>query len=809
MLTLTPLLKVKVYVHKDYLDKVLFCIGKEGVLHIVDVKEVFSEEIAKGVLRPLDVSTRLYRISTLVSKIEKLALTLKLSLKHSIEDLNEEEIYSFSLPSAEAYIDALERMLSASDELTMERASKEHGERISKLRALLRVLETIESVKAKVAETATVAVLSGWLPKELLKPFIGMIEKSSNGNYAIKYEEPKLHVETHLHEKPEEEKYEFANVRFYLPKEYVENVIYALSRVEHSIVDLRNYVYTEFKERVKPLEPSPKLFKLSSLSSRLDVLLSMLNLHPPEDVRPLNEPLLDEKLNEIDFVVSSIENEVFSLRSRLESVRKSIEIASRIESDISAIIIPQVQLANMVAYDVKGPIKSIVLQLSDEVAKIHAMLDKIRNEKGAQLVELKRIVEGARIVEEKRLMMVATDNVAIIQVAVRKDDVEKVVSLVKEASFNNFSYKEVGRPAKVKVKREARAEALREVKVPSLMKNPRWARVYEGLVRGLGTLNYREIDPTVIWFFTFPIFFGIMFPDVGHGIILLALSVPLYYLKRKGYGGGELTNYIIQGAPLLIASAIGSIFFGIIFGEFFGSPHTPGYPLPNIFDNPSLNAFREIVLKTLGLSKSHDFHLLEPEGSKALLKFSIYIAIFHITLGLIFSVINRVRLKEYREAIIGPGLWLWLYMSVATAFMIYGGGLIRVIIEDVFLSSIILWSPFIVMTIARATHMGVLEGFGESLDSLIMSLSNTISYARLFAFAVIHAVLSHIFLLIDEGLQRIAGIPFIGVASGTIFFVFFEIIFVFFQALRLHWVEHGTKFLIADGVPFQPFAIKP
>ena len=80
MLTLVPLLKVRVYVPRTCLEKVLLSIGKEGLLHLTDVKEDVPEEVAKGLLRPIDVSTRLYRISLLSSKIDKLALTLRLSL---------------------------------------------------------------------------------------------------------------------------------------------------------------------------------------------------------------------------------------------------------------------------------------------------------------------------------------------------------------------------------------------------------------------------------------------------------------------------------------------------------------------------------------------------------------------------------------------------------------------------------------------------------------------------------------------------------------------------------------------------------
>ncbi|MEM2214050.1 MAG: V-type ATPase 116kDa subunit family protein [Candidatus Nezhaarchaeales archaeon] len=808
---MTPLIKVKVYVLKDHLAKVLFHVGKEGFLHLTDVKEDFPEEVAKGILRPFDVSSILYRISSLISKLEKLVSTIKLP-SYSLESLAEEEIFSISLLDSEAYVDALERSLVTGDELIAERVKKEHGEKISKLITSLKVLETIESAKAKAAETAAVAVFTGWLPKTLLKSFVKVVEKASYGCHVVKYEEPEFHEKTHLFEKPEEEKHEVVNLRFYVPKEYVENILYALSKLEHSVIDLRSLSYAEFEDKVKPLEPSPNLFRLSSLSSRLDVLLSMLGLRPPQDVKPISEPLLDERINEIDSIVSSIEKEVFSLSSRLESIKKSMDTASRLESDVSALVTPQIQLAEVIAQDIKGTIRSMVLQLSDESAKIHALLDEIKREKGDQLIEFKRLIEGARMVEEKRLKMVATDNMAIIQISVAKEDVEKAKLLVKEASSNNFACIEVSRPIKVKVKKETAIKAVHEIKIPSLMRNPKWARVYEGLVKGLGTLNYKEIDPTIIWFFTFPIFFGLMFPDVGHGLVLLILSIPLYYLKKKGYRGGELTNYIVQGAPVIIACAITSIIFGIAFGEFFGKldPHPEHYHPLKLFNFDPLNSdplatLRATILSALGLPQGFD--MLEAEGAKALIKLSIYIAIFHITLGLVFSVINRVRLREYKETIMGPGLWLWLYASVATAFIIYRGRLVSAVLEGYLDTIIFIWMPFIAMMIIRIIFMGLLDGISESLDNFIASLSNTISYARLFAFALVHAVLSHVFLSIDEGLYAMIGVPFIGAIAGTIFFVFFEIIFVFFQALRLHWVEHGTKFLIADGTPFQPFTI--
>jgi len=96
VLTLAPMLKVEVYVPRPYLERVLFNIGKEGLLHLVDAKEDFYEEIAKGLLKPIDVSARLYKISLLSSRAERTSSILNLASSRSFEDLKEEEVLSFS-----------------------------------------------------------------------------------------------------------------------------------------------------------------------------------------------------------------------------------------------------------------------------------------------------------------------------------------------------------------------------------------------------------------------------------------------------------------------------------------------------------------------------------------------------------------------------------------------------------------------------------------------------------------------------------------------------------------------------------------
>ncbi|MDI9620159.1 MAG: V-type ATPase 116kDa subunit family protein [Candidatus Nezhaarchaeota archaeon] len=784
----------------------------EGFIHLIDAKDEFKEEVGKGLLRPLETSTNLYRISTLRSKVENLISTLKLALRAYPESFYREELPKFSLIDAEAFADSIERATAPLSEAALEKIRNEYGDKLCKLEALLRVVEALESAKAKIAETSTTAVFVGWIPKNSLQRLSKVVEESTNGQGVVRYEEPQIHFEEPVSRESEKGEREVSTLRFYIPKKHLDDVVYALTGIYHQVVDLREFMQAEFKEKVKPLEPSPKLFRLSSLSSRLDVVLSSLGLSVPKDIKPVSTPLRGEEIEEMEAFLSPIEGEVFSITSKLEGIKRSMDAASKIESEVSTIVLPQVPSTEMLLRDVKGPIRSVVLQLTDETAKLHAYLNKIRAEKGDQLVELKRKVEGARLVEEEKLKMLSTDSFIVFQVSVSKEDVEKLISRIKDATGGSFLLKEAELPRKFKAKKEVEEKHREEVKVPTLMDNPWWTKVYENIVRGFGILNYREIDPTIIWYFTFPLFFGIMFCDMGHGLVLLILSSILYHFKRKGIKGGETTNYIIQGSPILLAGAISSTFFGFLFGEFFGyieDPVSLGHLLSGFFESEAVKSVRASVLGLLGLSGSYHFHLMDPNGARALLKLSIYIAIFHISLGLIISIVNKVRLKEYKEAIVGPGLWLWLYLSGSIAFITMGRNIFNAVFSDMMIGFVFIWLPFIVMIVARSLHLGMIDGFSESLDSFIASLSNTISYARLFAFAMIHGIITSIFTMVDRGLMDMVGVPlYIGAIAGTLFFVFFEIIFVFLQALRLHWVEHGLKFLVADGVRFQPFTIE-
>lgn len=111
--------------------------------------------------------------------------------------------------------------------------------------------------------------------------------------------------------------------------------------------------------------------------------------------------------------------------------------------------------------------------------------------------------------------------------------------------------------------------------------------------------------------------------------------------------------------------------------------------------------------------------------------------------------------------------------------------------------------------------------FSEQLDYLISCLSHTISFARIFALAAVHAILSEIFLELPgpPALASVIHVLEIGEFSipqlvtesllwagiGAILIIGLEGLLSFMNSLRLHWVEFFSKFYAGDGRDFAPF----
>ena len=116
-------------------------------------------------------------------------------------------------------------------------------------------------------------------------------------------------------------------------------------------------------------------------------------------------------------------------------------------------------------------------------------------------------------------------------------------------------------------------------RVPSVIRHPRWLQPFASLVLDYGVPRYGEIDPTVLFALTFVLMFGMMFGDVGQGVIVILAGV----LLRRRLG---------QYATLAIAVGLSSTAFGLLFGSVFGFEHV----IPALWMSPLSDPMRMLAV---------------------------------------------------------------------------------------------------------------------------------------------------------------------------------------------------------------------
>ena len=98
---------------------------------------------------------------------------------------------------------------------------------------------------------------------------------------------------------------------------------------------------------------------------------------------------------------------------------------------------------------------------------------------------------------------------------------------------------------------------------PTKFSHSRFVKPFEEITKLYGLPHYDEVDPTPVMALTFPLIFGLMFGDVGHGLILLVGGLTLGKLIKR--------NQAIKNVCwILAACGVGAIIAGLLYGEFFG-----------------------------------------------------------------------------------------------------------------------------------------------------------------------------------------------------------------------------------------------
>ncbi|MCS7144319.1 MAG: V-type ATP synthase subunit I, partial [Archaeoglobaceae archaeon] len=181
---------------------------------------------------------------------------------------------------------------------------------------------------------------------------------------------------------------------------------------------------------------------------------------------------------------------------------------------------------------------------------------------------------------------------------------------------------------------------------PTKLNNPGFTKNFEILSKTYAIPKYKEIDPTTIMAIFFPLFFGLMLGDMGYGLLIFAVSL---YLKMifKTEGWQKLLN-------IGLACGVSSIFFGFLYGEFFGPFIIPGSEHPG-----EVHFIGDFLAGLYAFNHGHPlFDRVEEFGVKALLFIVLMIGMFKMVWGFSMGFYNVYVEHGIKEAILEKGCWI-------------------------------------------------------------------------------------------------------------------------------------------------------
>ena len=408
---------------------------------------------------------------------------------------------------------------------------------------------------------------------------------------------------------------------------------------------------------------------------------------------------------------------------------------------------------------------------------------------------------------EAPIKFATSDNVFVVDGWVPKKDFDHLKdSLTKVTDDKVYVTVVEPEPAAYKTEVEHNVTEHHEVDAPVAYNNPKIFKMWESFTDLRARPKYGEIDPTMVFGIVFPLFYGFILGDMGYGLILLLLCLVLRRTFKHSEGMLILVN-------VMLVCSIASIFFGALFGEFFGYNMATegflGFTLSSIYPHavtigpigPFSLPLERLVAGGFNEYGSYVF------GIKDLLVFTCIVGICQILLGYAFGFRNEYYKHGLKIAILHKVSWaLMLIGGVAMVWYAFPMAMNNMIgqisvTSPLFLAGAIAFLIGIVMLLMGEGVTGLLE-----LPNL---MSNTLSYTRLLAVGLSSVGIAF---AINTVAALVAGAGTVGIIAAIIIFVLGHTINLvlgiyapFIQSLRLHYVEFYMKFYDGGGRIYNPF----
>jgi len=358
--------------------------------------------------------------------------------------------------------------------------------------------------------------------------------------------------------------------------------------------------------------------------------------------------------------------------------------------------------------------------------------------------------------------------------------------------------------------------------IPTLFDNKKFVRTFEVITESQGIPKHGEADPTPMIALMWPIFYGLMFADMGHGLLLMGMGL-LFKVKGQGTLSRWGMLIAISGASAAIA--------GVGAGEAFGFHLDHMGPLEGLLEEGGALHSVSWIVGILSVAELTFDQVIN------ILKVSLFIGIVHLVWAMALRV-KRLAVEGHKfvmimEAI--PNITLYggivvimmcaiganydvmnMYSKVHTEAVpwvtIFLGDWAQVwIITRI--AVVIVITSMVLMMVGGVMHAKRHPEEGGSAANVVMevflgktveSLAHTISYARLGIMLLVHAAL---LMTVNNAFQSLGGAEsgsaMAMIIGGNLGIMMIEGLIVYIQSLRLHLYEFFTKWYDGGAESFR------
>lgn len=315
-----------------------------------------------------------------------------------------------------------------------------------------------------------------------------------------------------------------------------------------------------------------------------------------------------------------------------------------------------------------------------------------------------------------------------------------------------------------------------EEDVPVLLSNNAMASQFEPVVSLYSLPAYGSFDPTFLMSFFYIFIFGLMFADVGYGLLLMVGCIlGKKLMKPEGSLRKFLNMFTMCGGSMAV--------MGVLFGGYFGD--LPQAIAQNFAGRPGE---LDMALWFNPLNDPMQFLVI-----------SIVIGAIHLFVGLAVQFYVLWKKGDRVSAVCDAGSWMLIFLGAGVSFLALQVGL----------GIVVLGVLLILCTSGRHEKnpvMKVLKGF-LGLYGIVNYVSDLLSYSRILSLGLASAVIASVFNIIGT----MAGPSVIGVllliVVGTIGHVMnlaINLLGSFVHTSRLQYIEFFGKFYEDGGRPFVP-----